>query len=213
MMMNKQVRLNLEDEVREFVGDFNKFCEDLEAWTNNNAHIKTWKDHFLKEYPKIFNGSSENEVEMDVDVDTTMRTKPPIEREEKLRKVEEKLLSKRNNERFTDCDGVMLDPNLTSTQKIIHLLKGTEDSTRRKIYYASLQGELFERCCLQSKKVYKETLEETKFTRWWVLFLRKLYKLALEYNQIMYCTVPLSYIRSNFKIIEEICKHNKDRWK
>ena len=213
MMMNKQVRLNLEDEVREFVGDFNKFFEDLEAWTNNNSHIKTWKDHFLKEYPKIFNGSSENEVEIDIDVDTTMRTKPPIDREEMLRKVEEKLLSKRTNERFTDCDGVMLDPNLTSTQKIIHLQKGIEDSTRRKIYYASLQGELFEKSCLRSKKVYKETLEEMKFTRRWVLFLQKLYKFALEYNQIMYCTVSLSYIHSNFKIIEEICKCNKDRWK
>ena len=210
MMMNKQVRLNLEDEVREFVGDFNKFFEDLEAWTNNNAHIKTWKDHF---YSKIFNGSSENEVEMDVDADTTMRTKPPIEREEKLRKVEEKLLSKRTNERFTDCDGVMSDDNLSRPQKILHLQKGIEDSTRRKIYYAPLQGELFEKCFLQSKNVYKETLEETKFTRQWVLFLRKLYKLALEYNQITYCTVPLSHICSNFKILEEICKHNKDRWK
>ena len=108
---------------------------------------------------------------MDIDVDTTVRTKPPIDREEKLRKVEEKLLSKRTDERFTDCDGVMRDPNLTSTQKIIHLRKGIEDSTRRKIYYASLQGELFEKCCLRSKKVYEETLEETKFTRWWVLFL------------------------------------------
>ena len=152
-------------------------------------------------------------TEMDADVDTTMRTKPPIDREEKLRKVEEKLLSKRTNERFTDCDGVMLDHNLISTQKIIHLQKGIEDSTRRKIHYASLQGELFEKCCLQPKKVYKETLEETKFTRRWVLFLQKLYKLALEYNQIMYCTVPLSYICSDFKIIEEICKRNKDRWK
>ena len=142
-----------------------------------------------------------------------MKTKPPIDREEKLRKVEEKLLSKRTNERFTDYDGVMLDPKLTLTQKIIHLQKGIEDSTRRKIYYASLQGELFEKCCLQSKKVYKETLEEMKFTRRWVLFLRKLYKLALDYNQITYCAVSLSYIRSNFKIIEEICKCNKDRWK
>ena len=127
MMMNKQVRFNLEDEVREFVGDFNKFFEDLEAWTNNNAHIKTWKDHFLKEYPKIFNGSSENEVEMNADVDTTMRTKPPIEREEKLRKDKEKLMSKRTNERFNDCDGVMRDPNLTSTQKVIHLQKGLKN--------------------------------------------------------------------------------------
>ena len=157
--------------------------------------------------------SNSSGTEMDVDVDTTMRTKPPIDREEKLRKVEKKLLSKRTNERFTDCDGVMLDPNITSAQKIIHLQKGIEDSTRRKISYASLQGELFEKCCLRSKKVYKETLKETKLTRRWVLFLRKLYKLALDYNQIMYCTVPLSYIHSNFKIIEEICKCNKDRWK
>ena len=58
--------------------------------------------------------SDSSETEMDIDVDTTMRTKPPIDREEKLRKVEEKLLSKRTNERFTDCNGVMLDPNLTS---------------------------------------------------------------------------------------------------
>ena len=84
----------------------------------------------------MFGNSSGTEM----DVDTTMRTKPLIEREEKLRKVEEKLLSKRTNERFTDCDGVMLDPNLTSTQKIIHLQKGIEDSARRKIYYTSLQG-------------------------------------------------------------------------
>ena len=85
MMMNTQMKLNSEDEVRKFVGDFNKLFKDLKAWTSNDAHIKTWKDHFLKEYPKIFDGSSENEVEMDVDIDTTMRTKPPIDREEKLR--------------------------------------------------------------------------------------------------------------------------------
>ena len=211
MMMNTQIRLNLEDEVREFVGDFNKFFEELKKWSKDAIEIKTWKDHFLEEYPKMFGDSSG--TEMDIDIDTAMRTKPPIEREEKLRKAEEKLLSKRTNERFTDCDGIMLDHNLTSTQKIIHLQKGIEGSTRTKIYYASLQGELCEKCCLQSKKVYKETLEETKFTRWWVLFLRKLYILALEYNQIIYCTVSLSYICSNFKIVEEICKHKKDRWK
>ena len=67
----------------------------------------------------MFGNSSGTEI--DVDVDTTIMTKPPIEKEEKLRKVEEKLLSKRTNERFTDCDGVMLDPKLTPTQKIIHL--------------------------------------------------------------------------------------------
>ena len=122
-------------------------------------------------------------------------------------------MSKRTNERFTNYDGVMSDDSFSLSQKIIHLQKAIDDATRRKIHYASLQGELFEKCFLQLKKVYKETLEETKFSRRWVLFLRKLHKLALEYNQIIYCTVPLSYFRSNFKIIEEICERNKDRWK
>ena len=55
-------------------------------------------------------------TEMDIDIDTTMKTKPPIDREEKLRKVEEKLLSKRTNERFTNYDGVMSDNNLSLPQ-------------------------------------------------------------------------------------------------
>ena len=71
----------------------------------------------MEKYPEIFNDSSENEVEMDIEADTKMKTKLPIDREKKLQKVEEKLLSKRTNERFTDYDGVMLDPNLTSTKK------------------------------------------------------------------------------------------------
>ena len=152
-MMNTQIKLDIE-QVRKFVGDFNKLFKDLEEWTSNAVQIETWKDHFLKEYPKIFTCSSENEVEIAIDIDTTMKTKPAIDREEKLRKVEEKLLSKRTNERFTNYDGVMFDPNLTPTQKIIYFQKGIEDSTRRKIYYASLQGELLEKCFHQSKKVY-----------------------------------------------------------
>ena len=148
-------------------------------------------------------------------METTMETesRPIIDREKKLRKVEEKLLSKGTDERFTNYDGVMSDNSLSLSQKIIHREKATDNATRRKIHCTSLQGELFEKCFLQSKKVYEETLEETKFSRRWVLFLQKLHKLALEYNQIIYCTVPLSYIRSNFKIIEEICECNKDRWK
>ena len=213
MTMNTQTRLNLEDEVREFVGDFNKFFKDLEAWTNNDAHIKTWKDHFLKEYPKIFNGSSKNEVEMDLDVDTTMETKPPIDREEKLCKVEENLLSNKTYESFTDYDCVMSDDRLSLPQKVIHLQKGVEDSTRRKIYYASLQGQLLEKCFLQSKKVYKETLEETKVTKRWALFLRKLHKLVLNYSELQFCTVSLHFFHSNFKIIKEICECDKEGWK
>ena len=57
----------------------------------------------------------------------------------------------------------MSDNNLSLPQKIIHLQKAIDDATRRKILWASFQGELFEKCFHQSKKVYKETLEETKF--------------------------------------------------
>ena len=151
-------------------------------------------------------------TEMDIDIDTTMKTKPPIDREEKLRKVEEKLLSNKTYERFTNYDGVMSNNNLSLPQKIIYLQRAIDDAMRRKILWASFQGELFEKC-FQSKKVYKETLQETKFTRWWVLFLRKLHKLVLDYSELQFCTVPLSYIRSNFKIIKEICECGKERWK
>ena len=73
MIMNTQITLDIE-EVRKFVGDFKKLFKAPEEWTSNAVQIETWKEHFLKEYPKIFNGSSENEVEMDIDVDTTMKT-------------------------------------------------------------------------------------------------------------------------------------------
>ena len=127
---------------------------------------------FSGKYPEIFIDSSENEVEMDIEVDTKMKTKPPIDREEKLRKVEERLLSNKTYARFTNCDGVMTDDNLSLTQKVIYLQKAIDDLTRRKIYYSSLQGQLLEKCFLQSKKVYKETLEETKITMQWSIFIR-----------------------------------------
>ena len=62
---------------------------------------------------------------MDVDVDTTMETesRPIVDRQEKLRKVEEKLLSKRTNERFTNYNGAMFDNSLSRPQKVIHLQK------------------------------------------------------------------------------------------
>ena len=202
--------------VKDFVGDFNKFFEDLAKRYERDAEkIGNHREYFWRKYPEIFNDSSENGDEMDVDVDATMKTesRPIVDREEKLWKVEEKLLSKRTNERFTNYDGVMSDDSLSRPQKIIHLQKTIGNATRRKILDASLQGELLEECFHQSKKVYEEMLVETKITRRWAQFLQKLHRLSLECNKIIYCTVPLSYIRSNFKIIEEICECNKDRWK
>ena len=98
---------------------------------------------------------------------TETESRPIVDREEKLRKVEERLLSKRTNERFTNYDGVMSDDSLSQPQKIIHLQKAINDATRRKILYALLQGKLLEECFHQSKKVYKETLKETEITRQW----------------------------------------------
>ena len=48
MMMNTQIKLNLEDEVRELVGDFNKFFEELKEWTEDVVQIKTWREFFEK---------------------------------------------------------------------------------------------------------------------------------------------------------------------
>ena len=87
----------------------------------------------------------------------------------------------------------MRDPNLTSTQKIINLQKGIEDSTRRKIYYASLQGELFEKCCLRSKKVHKETLEETKYYKTVGAIFKKIRQTCsgIQSNYVLYCFFKL----------------------
>ena len=206
MMMNTQMKLNLEDEFREFVGDFNKFFEKLKLWTEDAVQIKTWREFFEKKYPKMFDDSSE--TEMDIEVATTMETKPTIDKEEKLWEVREKLLSNRTHERSTNYDGVMSDDNLSLPQKVIHFQSAIDNATRRKIYYASLQGQLHEECFLQLKKVYKETLEETKITRQWVLFLR-----SCIYSELQFCTVSLCFFCCNFKIIKGICERDKERWK
>ena len=161
----------------------------------------------------MFRDSSGTEMDVDIDTTTETESRPILDREEKVRKVEEKLLSNKTYESFTNYDSVMSDDKLSLPQKVIHHQKEVEDSTKRKIYYASLQGQLLEKCFLQSKKVYKETLEETKITRQWSIFLRKVYKLILNYSELQFCTVSLRFFHSNFKIIKEICEHNKEMWK
>ena len=66
----------------------------------------------------MFGDSSESEI--DIEVATTMETKPTIDKEKKLQKVREKLSSNKTHERFTHYDGVMSDNNLSLPQKIIH---------------------------------------------------------------------------------------------
>ena len=168
-MMNTK-RILDEQKLKDFVGDFNKHFEDLAKWYKKDTErVKNIRESFWERYPEIFNDSSENEVEMGTTMETESR--PIVDREEKLRKVEEKLLSKRTNGRFTNYDGVMSDDSLSRPQKIIHLQKASDDATRRKILYASLQGQLLEECFHQSKKVYKETLKKMEITRQWAQFL------------------------------------------
>ena len=65
------------------------------------------------------------ETEMDIEVATMMETKPTIDKEKKLQKVREKLLSNKTHQCFTriNYDDVINDPNLTLTQKIIYISK------------------------------------------------------------------------------------------
>ena len=81
---------------------------------------------------------------------------------------------------------------------------------RNKVYYTLLQGQLLEKCFLQSGKVYKETLKKTKITMQWSIFLQKLYKLILNYSELQFCIVSLRFFCSNFKMIKEICECDKD---
>ena len=111
---------------------------------------------------------------------------------------------------FTDYHGVESDPNLTLVEKIIKLQEAIGDATRRKIHYASLQGQLLEDCFRESKEAYKRTLEQVNIKKKWVLSLHKLHKLVHEFNQHTFCTVSLHFICYNFKAIEEICKSDPD---
>ena len=144
---------------------------------------------------------------MDIDEGKTRPKKP------NLAEIRKRLLCNRTTEAFTDYRGVESDPNLTLVEKMIKLQKAIDDTTRRKVYFASLLGELLQSCFNELKKAYKKTLEEVKIKRQWVQFLRKLHKLVLNCNQLQYCTVSLCFIQINFKAIEEICESEPDNWK
>ena len=61
-MMNTQIKLHLDEEkFKDFVGDFNKFFEDLAKWYKKDAEkIKNHREFFWGKYPEIFDDSSEN---------------------------------------------------------------------------------------------------------------------------------------------------------
>ena len=118
----------------------------------------------MRKYPEIFSDSSEKEVEMDIDEGQTRPKKPS------LAEIIERLLCKRTEERFTNYEGVMSDHNIGMTEKIIYLQKVIDSTTRRKVYFASLQGELLQSCFNESKEACKEILNLVQIKRPWVQF-------------------------------------------
>ena len=185
-----------------FFADFNEFWVYLKTSVDRDK-LTSWYERFQRDYPEAFR------------VGEAMETEGKKTRSKKLNlaEIREKLLCKRTTERFIEYQGVMSDSNLDLTAKINHLQKAIDDATRRKVYFASLLGGLLQSCFHESKETYKKTLKEVKIKRQWAQFLRKLYKLVLNYNQLQYCTVSLRFIQSNFKAIEEICESEPDNWK
>ena len=148
------------EKVKEFVGDFNKCFEDLvKAYVKDAKKIKTYREHFWRKYPEIFEDSSENEVEMDIDEGKTRPKKP------NLAEIKERLLFKRTAERFTNYDGVISESTLSLAEKIIKLQKAIDDATIRKVHFISLQGKLLESCFGESKEAYERMLEQVKIKK------------------------------------------------
>ena len=78
---------------------------------------------------KITDSRFQNEVEMETTMEAESRS--IVDREEKLWKVEEKLLHNKTKERFTTYDGVMSDDGLTLPEKVILLQKAIDNATRK----------------------------------------------------------------------------------
>ena len=133
-----------------FFKDFNEFWVDLKTSVNQDK-LACWYERFQRDYPETFRVGEAMETE-----EGQTRPKKPNLAEEgqtrpkkpNLTEIRERLLCKRMAERFTDYQGVMSDSNLDLTAKINHLQKAIDHTTRRKVYFASLLGELLESCSL-----------------------------------------------------------------
>ena len=101
-----------EEKLKDFVGDFNKFFEVLaKSYRKDAKKTKKRREDIWRKYPGIFNDSSENEIEMDVDEGKTRPKKP------NLSEIREKLLCKRMTEAFTDYRGIESDSSLTLVER------------------------------------------------------------------------------------------------
>ena len=88
--------MNTKNETWKRLKNLLEASKDLaKAYIKDAMQIRTRREYFWRKYPEIFNDSSENEVEMDIDEGQTRPKKP------NLAEIRERLLYKRMAERFT----------------------------------------------------------------------------------------------------------------
>ena len=181
--------------------NFDKVWEKLRE-TTSVQEINELKEYFVNEYPEIFCAEEMN-----------IRTERTEKHNKKIKDVKETLLTSISMEPFINYEGIENDKTLSTLQEIVPYQKAIDDTKRRHIYFAVNQGKLLEKCFIHGKNFYKITVKENGLSRQWVHFLWRLVNFIEEYNQILYCAVPLKCIYTNFKIIWEICKHDPNKWK
>ena len=194
-----------QERAKQFMRDFDKVLEKLRETTSVDE-IEELKEYFVNEYPEIFQVEFALE-EVDKELERI------VKHDERLREVEEKLLTSISMEPFTNYEGIEYDKTLSTVKKIALYQKAIDDTMRRHIYFAANQGKLLEKCFIQGRKIYKKTLKESGMSRQWAHFLRRLVKLVEDYNQFLYCTITLKFVKRNFKIIREICERDPEKWK
>ena len=122
-----------------FITDFNKVFELLAERSTDAEEINQMKEYFIEEYPEIFDNPFDFYV-METEAERTVND------EKKLGDIEENISRGRSAERFTNYEGIDDDKKFTTVQKINMYQRAIDDATRRKIYYASMQGRLLDIC-------------------------------------------------------------------
>ena len=146
-----------------FMRDFDKVLEKLRD-TTSVQEINKLKEYFLNEYPEIF-CVEYNFKEMNTEFERIEK------HNKKIKDIEEKLITSISMEPFTNCEGIENNRTLSAIQKIVLYQKAIDDMKRRHIYFATNQGKLLEKCFIQGRNIYKETLKESGLSRQWAHFL------------------------------------------
>ena len=100
-------------------------------------------------------------------------------------------------EPFTNYEGIENDRTLSTIQKIVLYQRAIDDTKRRHIYFATNQGKLLEKCFIQGRNIYKNTLKESGLSRQWSHFLQRLVKLIEDYDHCWLALKLLGSVKSH----------------